>query len=791
MAPNYGEESRDPKRIVPRALYISVIGLGIFYTLTSWASLGGYSSVHAAVAQAQTNPAEFYLGPARQYAGHWVSSIMSYLIITGSFACGMAFHNTTARHFYSLGREGLMPAPLGRTHHRWKSPHIASLTQSVIAAFIIGLFIELQLRLLARPDRPRGCARRGGGRVLLPAAPPGQVRGGGQAHQRRALTRQRRVQAQVCATLVGGPVRPAHRGRDTPARIAIGPHGRGPRTRSARPNRIYLQGMKGVDILGRPMLNKDTAFTRQERGALGLAGHFPWRTATLEQQVTLEMEHLRRKPDPLERYIGLAALQDRNETLFYRVLVDNIEELAPIVYTPTVGDACSQFSHIVRRPRGIWITPDDVDHIPELLASIGRPGVRLIVATDNERILGLGDQGVGGMGIPVGKLALYCAGAGIHPSLTLPVSLDCGTDNPDLLNDPLYLGYPGKRLRGADYDAFIEKFVDAVARTWPEAVLQWEDFKQHNAIRLLGRYRDRLPCFNDDIQGTAAVVTAGILAALRVRDEPLASQRLLLLGAGAAGTGIAALVRQAAAGQAAGQDGHVPTVVMLDSKGLIFDGRDNVDEDKRPFALSADQLAQFGFAPASRYDLENVISHIAPTILIGTSGTPGSFTEKAIREMAARTPAPIVFPLSNPTAKSEATPADVLAWTEGRALVATGSPFDPVHIHGRTYLVGQANNVFVFPGIGLGAIVAGATEITDRMFLVAATTLAGMVAAERLSQGALYPPLGDLREASRKIAIAVAREARRSGVSRMNDHTEVENAVDAAMWTPGYEELKL
>ncbi|HEY5987099.1 MAG TPA: oxaloacetate-decarboxylating malate dehydrogenase, partial [Streptosporangiaceae bacterium] len=333
-------------------------------------------------------------------------------------------------------------------------------------------------------------------------------------------------------------------------------------------------------------------------------------------------------------------------------------------------------------------------------------------------------------------------------------------------------------------------FVDAVGRTWPEAVLQWEDFKQHNAIRLLGRYRDRLPCFNDDIQGTAAVVTAGILAALRLRGEPLAAQRLVLLGAGAAGTGIATLVRQAAAAQA-GQNRRAPTVVMLDSKGLIFDGRDAVDEDKRPFALSAGQLAQFGFSPGGRYDLETVVSHVAPTILIGTSGTPGSFTEKAIREMAARAPTPIVFPLSNPTAKSEATPADVLEWTEGRALVATGSPFGPVRTQGRAYLVGQANNVFVFPGIGLGAIVARATEITDRMFLVAATTLAGMVTPERLSEGALYPPLGGLRQVSRRIAIAVAREARDSGVSRMDDRTEVENAVDAAMWTPGYEELKL
>jgi malate dehydrogenase (oxaloacetate-decarboxylating) len=548
--------------------------------------------------------------------------------------------------------------------------------------------------------------------------------------------------------------------------------------------------MRGTDILGQPLLNKGTAFTPDERRALGLCGQFPWRTTTIDEQVILEMEHLRRKSDDLERYIGLASLQDRNETLFYRVLLDHLEELAPIVYTPTVGEACRQFSHIVRRPHGLWITPDDAEHIPDLLACTGRTGIRLIVATDNERILGLGDQGAGGMGIPVGKLALYSAGAGIHPSLTLPVSLDCGTDNSELLADPLYLGYPKPRLRGAAYDAFIDAFVEAVASTWPDALLQWEDFKQHNAIALLARYRHRLPSFNDDIQGTAAVVTAGILAALQIRGEPLAAQRLVFLGAGAAGTGIAALVGQVARAQGAGGEGREPVVVMLDSRGLIFEGRDHVEEDKRPFALTAAQLSGFGFAPARRYDLETVVRQVTPTILIGTSGTGGAFTEAAIRAMAERAPVPIVFPLSNPTTKSEATPAQVLEWTGGRALVATGSPFAPVTAGGHTHLVGQANNVFVFPGIGLGAIVSRATEITDRMFAVAASTLAGLVSAGRLAQGALYPPLADLRAVSRAIAIAVATEARASGVAGMDDGARMEDAVDAHMWRPVYQELR-
>ena len=543
---------------------------------------------------------------------------------------------------------------------------------------------------------------------------------------------------------------------------------------------------RGAEILGRPLLNKDSAFTEAERDALGLHGLLPCGVVTMDQQVTLELEHLRHKSDDLEKYIGLAALHDRNETLFHRLLAEHLEELAPIVYTPTVGEACRQFSHVVRHPRGLWITPDDVSRMPELLRNADRQDVRLIVATDNERILGLGDLGAGGMGIPVGKLALYSAGAGVHPAVTLPVSLDCGTDNQALLGDPLYLGYPKPRLRGAAYDAFIEAFVDAVREVYPDALLQWEDFKQHNAIRLLDRYRHRLPSFNDDIQGTAAVVVAGILAALRLRDAPLGSQRLVFLGAGAAGIGIARLI-QMVMRAAGGTADTRRSVLMLDSHGLIFEGRDRVDADKLPFALPHRELTGFGFEPGGHYDLETVVRQVAPTILIGTSGQPGAFTEAAIRAMAARTAEPIVFPLSNPTANSEATPADVLAWTEGRALVATGSPFAPVRAGDRTIVAGQANNVFIFPGVGLGAIVARAREVTDRMFLVAATTLAGLVTAERLGEGALYPPLHDLRQVSHAVAIAVAREAVDSQVAQLTPGEDIEAAVDAAIWMPHYE----
>jgi malic enzyme len=544
----------------------------------------------------------------------------------------------------------------------------------------------------------------------------------------------------------------------------------------------------GATLLADPHRNRDAAFTDAERDTLGVRGLLPYRVATLDQQVALELEHLRRKTDDLERYIGLTALQDRNETLFYRLLVDHLEELAPIVYTPTVGEACRQFSHIIRRPRGLWITPEDVDRMPELLRNAGRQGVRLIVVTDNERILGLGDLGAGGMGIPVGKLSLYTAGAGVPPDQTLAVSLDCGTDNPDLLNDPLYLGYPKPRLRGPAYDAFIESFVEAVHAQYPDVVLQWEDFKQHNAIRLLDRYRQRIASFNDDIQGTAAVVVAGLLAAIRARNEAMAAQRIVLVGAGAAGIGIARLIETVIRAEDPTFDPR-SAVLLIDSGGLVFEGRVRMDDDKMPFAVPRDALARFGFSPATRYDLETVIERVAPTILIGTTGTPGTFSEKAIRVMAARVSAPIVLPLSNPTANAEATPDQIMAWSGGTALVATGSPFAPVLVGDQPRLIGQANNVFIFPGVGLGAIVSRTRGITDRMFLVAADTLARMTSVERIQAGALYPPLADLRRISRAIAVAVAGEAVASGLSALPAAADIESLVDQAMWTPGYDSL--
>ena len=538
--------------------------------------------------------------------------------------------------------------------------------------------------------------------------------------------------------------------------------------------------LRGAQLLNHPMYNRSTAFTRDERRELGLEGLLPDVTSSIEQQARRAYGNIVRKSDPLERFIGLAALQDRNEHLFYRVLADHLEEFLPIVYTPTVGLACQQYSRIFRRARGLWITPEHKGRMSEVLTNNPYEDVRLIVVTDNERILGLGDQGAGGMGIPVGKLALYVAAAGIHPAQTLPVSLDVGTDSEELLRDDLYIGWRHARLRGEAYDAVVDEFVRAVKLRFPKALLQWEDFKQWNAFRLLERYRQELPSFNDDIQGTAAVAVAGVFAAAQAAGRRLAEERLVIAGAGAAGVGIARLCRAALARDGVSGTALQGAIALVDSKGLVV-GAD--DEWRRDLSWTAELAAARGLA--ARAPLLEVVRGHKPTVLVGVSGVPGLFSQEIVRTMAAQVERPAIFPLSNPTSSSEARPADLMAWTDGRALVATGSPFDPVETGGRTVRIGQGNNAFIFPGVGLGVLVAEAREVTDAMFAAAADTLAAQLTEQDRRAGSLFPRISELRRITARVAEAVVRQAMSDGVAK-NPTDDAAEAVATAMWDPVY-----
>jgi malate dehydrogenase (oxaloacetate-decarboxylating) len=543
---------------------------------------------------------------------------------------------------------------------------------------------------------------------------------------------------------------------------------------------------RGSHLLAEPMYNKGSAFTQEERAALGLEGLLPAGVNTIEQQAARVRENLARKTDPLEKYIGLASLQDRNEHLFYRVLCGHLEEFLPVVYTPTVGRACQEFSHIFRRARGLWITPDHRGRIHDILGNAPFDDVRLIVVTDNERILGLGDQGAGGMGIPIGKCTLYSAAAGIHPSRTLPISLDVGTDNRTLLEDDLYLGWRHPRLRGSAYAEIVEEFVTAVRRRFPRALLQWEDFKKQNAFDLLDRYRSVLPSFNDDIQGTGACVLAGLLAADRAVGRPLTQERVLILGAGAAGIGIARVLRDALVDAGLPAAGATRAIAVVEVTGLLVRGAQPLEVFQEPFAWPAELAAAAGVKPGD--DLETIVRALRPTALVGVCGQGGAFTKPVVQALADGVARPIVLPLSNPTNQCEGVPADVLTWSDGRALVATGSPFPPVLHAGGAVRVGQSNNALIFPGIGLGTLVAEACEVTDGMCLAAARCLATLVDDADLAAGSLYPPISELRRVAGRIAEAVVRAARDEGVGRPLGDAAIADAVAAARWEPQYAE---
>jgi malate dehydrogenase (oxaloacetate-decarboxylating)(NADP+) len=535
-----------------------------------------------------------------------------------------------------------------------------------------------------------------------------------------------------------------------------------------------------LDYIHDPRLNKGTAFTEAERDTLGLRGLLPPRVVAPQEQEARVLENFRSKSSPLEQYIYLTSLQDRNEHLFYRVLIDHIEEMLPIIYTPTVGEACRQFGHIFRRPRGLYLCPQDQGRVKEILRHWSEPEVAIIVVTDGERILGLGDLGANGMGIPIGKLSLYTACAGVDPALCLPLTLDTGTERQELRDDPLYLGHPQRRIRGAAYDGLVDEMVRGVQEVFPGALIQFEDFATENALTLLERYRNDVCCFNDDIQGTAAVTLAGILSACRITGTTLADQRLVFLGAGAAATGIASLVAAAMA-----QEGLTPAeiegrIALVDRHGLVTRNEPELSRHKRPYAHAGPPLP----------DLLTTVETLRPTILVGVSGQHSGFSESVIRAMSRINGRPIILALSNPTSCSECTAEEAYAWSGGRAIFASGSPFGAVTVDGIRFTPSQSNNAYIFPGVGLGVILSRATRVTDAMFHAAARTLASLVTAEALAAGRLFPPLMEIRRVSAAIAVAVMRVAQQEGIATTLLPEPLEALVAERMYDAAYPEYR-
>jgi malate dehydrogenase (oxaloacetate-decarboxylating)(NADP+) len=532
---------------------------------------------------------------------------------------------------------------------------------------------------------------------------------------------------------------------------------------------------RGMALLRDPLLNKGTAFTEQERDSLGLRGLLPAHVLSMEAQAERVLTNLRSLPDDLQKYIVLNALHDRNEALFFRVVCDNIDEIQPLIYTPTVGLACQRFGHIFQRPRGLFISVNDRGRIAELMANWPYPA-KLIVVTDGERILGLGDLGANGMGIPVGKLSLYSACAGVHPELCLPVMLDAGTNNEALLNDPYYIGLRQKRLSGDAYDELVDEFVTAACETFPGVLIQFEDFANHSAFRILHKYRDKICVFNDDIQGTAAVALAGLLSALRVTGGKLTDQRVLFLGAGEAATGIADLVVSAMVAQGASEAEALRRNWLVDSRGLVVKNRPGLTEHKLRYAHD--------HAPVS--DFLTAIETLKPTAIIGVAAVGGAFTPEVLQAMARINDRPIVFALSNPTSKAECSAEEAYRHTEGRALFACGSPYDPVKLDGKTFVPRQGNNSYIFPGVGLGAIASGTRLVTDEMFMAAAHALAHLVSEADIKQGSLYPALARIREVSAHIAAAVADVAYKRGLARGQAPKDLIAYIRMQMYDPHY-----
>ncbi|MFV5383160.1 NAD-dependent malic enzyme [Acinetobacter towneri] len=545
----------------------------------------------------------------------------------------------------------------------------------------------------------------------------------------------------------------------------------------------------GNGLLELPLLNKGSAFSEEERTRFNLHGLIPHAIENIEEQSQRSYQQYSAFSDAINKHIYLRNIQDTNETLFYHLIEQHLSEMMPIIYTPTVGEACQRFSDIYRRHRGIFISYPDRAHIDDIVQNINKKNVKVIVITDGERILGLGDQGIGGMGIPIGKLSLYTACGGISPAYTLPITLDVGTNNPQLLNDPIYMGWNQPRISGEEYYQFVDQVIDAVKRRWPKALIQFEDFAQKNAMPLLNKYRDQICCFNDDIQGTAAVSVGSLIAASRAAGKQLKDQTIAFLGAGSAGCGIAEQIVAQMVVEGLSDAEARARVYMVDRFGLFTDNQPNLLDFQSKLAQSPDRVAHWG-NPEGVISLLDVIQNAKPTVLIGVSGQPGLFTEEVIKTLAANCERPIVLPLSNPTSQVEAFPADILEWTEGKALIATGSPFEPVNYQGKLYNISQCNNSYIFPGIGLGVIAAGATRVTDSMLIASSNALADCSPLLQDPNADLLPDLNEIQQVSKFIAFRVAKAAMDAGVAAVMSDEALREAIEANFWKPEYRDYK-